>query len=90
MAFSSRRRQKLCPKLSADPKYLGAKIGFTGVLHTLGQNLMHHAHLHCIVPGGGLTSNGMWVNSRKKFSIPVKVLSRKFRGKFLQFERGEA
>ena len=62
-------------ELSADPKYLGAQVGFTGVLHRLGQNLMHHPHLHCIVPGGGLTSNGMWVNSRKKFSILVKVLS---------------
>ncbi|QSO52865.1 IS91 family transposase [Alicyclobacillus curvatus] len=72
-------------ELAADPKYLGAQIGFTGVLHTWGQNLMHHPHLHCIVPGGGLASNGKWVNSRKKFFIPVKVLSRKFRGKFLHY-----
>nr|WP_274434933.1 transposase [Alicyclobacillus sp. ALC3] len=48
---------------------------------------MHHPHLHCIVPGGGLSSNGRWVNSRKKFFIPVKVMSRKFRGKFLHYLR---
>lgn len=46
---------------------------------------MHHPHIHCIVPGGGLSSIGKWVNSRKKFFIPVKVLSRKFRGKFLYY-----
>ncbi|GAB6175107.1 hypothetical protein JCM15765_45850 [Paradesulfitobacterium aromaticivorans] len=46
---------------------------------------MHHPHIHCIVPGGGLNSCGKWVNSRKKFFIPVKVLSRKFRGKFLYY-----
>jgi hypothetical protein len=72
-------------ELSADKKYLGAQIGFTEILHTWGQNLMHHPHIHCIVPGGGLNACGKWVNSRKKFFIPVKVLSRKFRGKFLYF-----
>ena len=72
-------------ELSADKKYLGAQIGFTQILHTWGQNLMYHPHTHCIVPGGGLTSCGKWVNSRKKFFIPVKVLSRKFRGKFLYY-----
>jgi len=70
-------------ELASDKKYLGAKIGFTSVLHTWGQNLIHHPHVHCIVPGGGLSSIGKWVNSRKKFFIPVKVLSRKFRGKLL-------
>lgn len=70
-------------ELSADKKYLGAAIGFTSVLHTWGQNLMHHPHIHCIVPSGGLTKDGKWLNSRKKFFLPVKVLSRKFRGKFL-------
>ncbi|MDQ7094562.1 IS91 family transposase [Desulfosporosinus sp. PR] len=70
-------------ELASDKKYLGAKIGFTSVLHTWGQTLMHHPHIHCIVNGGGLSSLGKWVNSRKKFFIPVKVLSRKFRGKFL-------
>lgn len=72
-------------ELASDKKYLGAKVGFTSVLHTWGQNLMHHPHIHCIVPGGGLTSIGKWVNSKKKFFIPVKVLSRKFRGKFLYY-----
>lgn len=72
-------------ELAADKKYLGAQIGFTEILHTWGQNLMHHPHIHCIVPGGGLNSCGQWVNSRKKFFIPVKVLSRKFRGKFLYY-----
>jgi predicted Zn-ribbon and HTH transcriptional regulator len=72
-------------ELASDKKYLGAKIGFSSVLHTWGQNLMHHPHIHCIVPGGGLSSIGKWVNSRKKFFIPVKVLSRKFRGKFLYY-----
>lgn len=70
-------------ELASDKKYLGATLGFTSVLHTWGQNLMHHPHIHCIVPGGGLNPIGKWVNSRKKFFIPVKVLSRKFRGKFL-------
>lgn len=74
-------------ELAADEKYLGAKIGFTSILHTWGQNLMHHPHLHCIVPGGGLNSSGNWVPSRKKFFIPVKVLSRKFRAKFLFYLR---
>ncbi len=69
-------------ELAADKKYLGVKIGFSAVLHTWGQNLMHHPHIHYIVPGGGLSFIGKWVNSRKKFFIPVKVLSRKFRGKF--------
>ena len=70
-------------ELAADKKHLGADIGFTSILHTWGQNLMHHPHIHCIVPGGGLNSLGKWVYSGKKFFIPVKVLSRKFRGKFL-------
>ena len=70
-------------ELAANKKYLGAELGFTSVLHTWGQNLMHHPHIHCIVPGGGISAAGKWVASRKKFFIPVKVLSRKFRGKFL-------
>ena len=73
-------------ELSRDPKYLGAEIGIISVLHTWGQNLMDHPHVHCIVPGGGLSFDGThFVRSRKKFFIPVKVLSRKFRGKFLAF-----
>jgi ribosomal protein L32 len=73
-------------ELSRDPKYLGAQIGFISVLHTWGQNLMDHPHVHCIVPGGGLSFDGTrFIPSRKKFFIPVKVLSRKFRGKLLAF-----
>jgi hypothetical protein len=72
-------------ELASNKKYLGAKLGFTSVLHTWGQNLMHHPHIHCIVPGGGLASTGKWISSRKKFFIPVKVLSRKFKGKFLYY-----
>ena len=70
-------------ELSAAPKYLGALIGFTSILHTWGQNLMFHPHIHCIVPGGGLNDLGRWIPTRKKFFLPVKVVSAKFRGKFL-------
>lgn len=70
-------------ELAADQKYLGAEIGFLSILHTWGQNLTLHPHIHMIVPGGGLAKDGKWRPSRKKFFIPVKVLSRKFRGKFL-------
>lgn len=73
-------------ELSRDIKYLGAEIGFTSILHTWGQNLMNHPHLHCVVPGGGLSLDGKrWINCRKDFFIPVKVLSKKFRGKFLYY-----
>jgi len=74
-------------ELGLNKKYLGAKLGLTAVLHTWGQNLLYHPHIHCIVPGGGLTRDGRWVYSRKKFFIPVKVLSRKFRGKFMAYFR---
>jgi hypothetical protein len=74
-------------QLAADQKYLGAKIGFTSVLHTWGQNISFHPHIHCIVPAGGLTRVLQWRSSRKKFFIPVKVLSRKFRGKLLALLR---
>lgn len=70
--------------LSNKKKYLGAQIGITMVLHTWGQNLSFHPHVHCIVPGGGLSTDGSrFICSRKKFFLPVKVLSRVFRGKFL-------
>jgi len=74
-------------ELGLDKKYLGAKLGITAVLHTWGQNLLYHPHIHCIIPGGGLTVDGRWLNSRKKFFVPVKVLSKKFRGKFMAFFR---
>jgi hypothetical protein len=71
-------------ELAQDPKHLGATVGIIGILHTWGQNLMDHPHLHCIVTGGGLSSDGSrWVSCRKGFFLPVRVLSSLFRGKFL-------
>jgi hypothetical protein len=81
--------------IAADPKQLGAEIGFFAVLHTWGQNLIHHPHLHCVVPGGGLSPDGeRWIACRPGFFLPVRVLSRFFRRRFLEllgqaFERGE-
>ena len=64
-------------KLAADPKHLGAQLGFVAVLHTWSQQLRHHPHLHCVVPGGGLARDGQrWVSCRPRFLLPVKVLSR--------------
>ena len=72
--------------LSHDPKHLGAQIGFIGILHTWGQNLMDHPHVHCIVTGGGLSPEGIrWVSCRKNFFIHVKVLSALFKPKFLAY-----
>ena len=66
--------------IAADPKHLGAEIGFIGVLHTWGQNLQHHPHVHYLVPGGGLSLDGRrWVACRPGFFLPVRVLSRLFR-----------
>lgn len=76
-------------ELCADSKYLGATPGITIILHTWGQNLSYHPHLHCIVTGGGLTGMDTWKDSRKKFFLPVKVLSKVFRGKLLRFMNGE-
>jgi hypothetical protein len=70
--------------IAADPRRLGARIGFLAVLHTWNQKLLHHPHLHCLVPAGGISPDGTrWVRSRKRFFLPVRVLSRMFRGKFL-------
>ncbi|MBN4081529.1 IS91 family transposase [bacterium AH-315-C07] len=72
--------------LSSQEKHLGAKPGVIAVLHTWGQNLMEHPHIHMILTGGGLSLDGKrWVHSRKKFFLPVKVLSKVFRGKFMAF-----
>ena len=71
-------------RIAADPQHLGAEIGFLAVLHTWGQNLMHHPHLHCVVGGGGLSPDGKrWVSCRAGFFLPVRVLSRLFRRLFL-------
>jgi Putative transposase/Transposase zinc-binding domain len=73
-------------QLAADPKRLGAQIGFLAVLHTWGQNLHAHPHLHCVVPGGGISRDrSRWISARKRFFLPVKVLSRLFRGKFVAY-----
>jgi Putative transposase/Transposase zinc-binding domain len=71
--------------IGADPKHLGAEIGFFAVLHSWGQNLMFHPHLHCVVPGGGLSADGQrWVRCRARFFLSVRVLSRLFRRLFLE------
>lgn len=71
--------------IAADPKHLGAEIGFFSVLHTWGQNLLHHPHLHCVVPGGGLSfDKDRWISCRPNFFLPVRVLSRLFRRLFLE------
>jgi hypothetical protein len=71
-------------ELARDPKHLGADIGFLGVLHTWGQNLQVHPHVHYIVPAGGLALDGSkWIDSPRRFFLPVKALSRVFRGKLV-------
>lgn len=81
--------------IAGDPKHLGAEIGFFAILHTWGQNLLHHPHVHCVVPGGGLSPDyERWISCRPGFFLPVKVLSRLFRRLFLEglqdaFEAGK-
>jgi len=71
--------------IAGDPKHLGARIGLIGVLHTWGSALTHHPHVHCIVPGGGLSPDGQrWIACRPGFFLPVRVLSRLFRRLFLE------
>jgi hypothetical protein len=70
--------------VAVDPKHLGAQLGFLSILHTWGQTLTPHPHIHCVVPGGGLApDHARWITSRSSFLLPVKVLSRVFRGKFV-------
>jgi len=70
-------------EIAADAKHLGADIGFMSVLHTWGQNVLHHPHVHCVIPAGGLSLDQQrWIHLRYAFFLPVKVLSRVFRGKF--------
>jgi hypothetical protein len=72
-------------RIAADPKHLGARIGLTAVLHTWGSALTHHPHLHCIVPGGGISPDGKeWVSCRPGFFLHVRVLSKLFRRLFLE------
>jgi len=71
-------------EVAADPKHLGAQAGLLAVLHTWGQTLQPHPHVHCVVPGGGLSpDHSHWISSRPHFFLPVKVFSRIFRGKFI-------
>jgi hypothetical protein len=75
-------------EIAADPRRLGAQVGFLAVLHTWTQNLLHHPHIHCVVPAGGLAPDGArWIPCRRKFFLPVAVLSQLFRGKFLALLR---
>jgi len=82
-------------EIAADPKHLGAEIGFFSILHTWGQNLMHHPHVHCVIPAGGLSpDHTAWIHPRYRFFLPRGVLSEVFRGKFVAglkraFRRGE-
>ena len=71
-------------EMAANPERLGAEIGMIAILHTWGQNLLLHPHIHCVIPGGGLSlGHERWVNSSSKFFLPVKALRRLFRGKFI-------
>jgi hypothetical protein len=76
--------------IAADPQHLGAEIGFFAVLHTWGQNLQVHPHLHCVVPGGGLSPDGQrWISCRPDFFLPVRVLGHLFRRLFLESCQGK-
>jgi hypothetical protein len=71
-------------EVAANPRHLGAKIGFIAILHTWGQNLSLHPHVHCVIPGGGLSADGSrWVSCKPGFLLPVRILSKVFRGKFI-------
>ncbi|MEQ6335688.1 IS91 family transposase [Sphingobium sp. MK2] len=70
--------------IAADPRHLGGEIGFLAILHTWGQALTHHPHIHCLVPGGALVDSERWLACRPRFFLPVHVLSRLFRRLFLE------
>jgi predicted Zn-ribbon and HTH transcriptional regulator len=71
-------------EVAADPRHLGAQAGLLSILHSWGQTLQPHPHIHCVVPGGGLSpDHTRWISSPSNFFLPVKVLSRVFRGKFV-------
>jgi len=81
-------------ELTESPKYLGATIGFTSILHTWGSNMSFHPHIHMVVTAGGITPDGFWKPTRGKFFLPVRVISDLFRGKFLAgcralYDKGE-
>jgi hypothetical protein len=71
-------------EIARNPKHLGAQIGFVAILHTWGQNLLHHPHLHCLVPAGGIALDGSrWISCKKDFFLSVRVLGKRFRGRYL-------
>ena len=82
-------------RIGAEPKHLGAELGFVALLHTWGRNLLHHPHVHCVVPGGGLAADGQrWIPCKNGFFLPVRVLSRLFRRRCLEaldqaFQKGQ-
>jgi len=82
-------------EIAADPKRLGVELGFFAILHSWGQNLHFHPHLHCVVPGGGLSPRqDRWIHGRRRFLLPVRILSARFRRRFLAalekaYERGQ-
>jgi len=78
---------KALMKLAADPHYVGGQIGILAVLHTWTRTLEYHPHIHCLVPGGGVSPDGCWIPSRPDFLVPVKALSKIFRGVFVDLVR---
>jgi hypothetical protein len=71
-------------KLAADPRYVGGRLGILAVLHTWTTTLTYHPHVHCLVPGGGVSQDGRWVAARRNYLVPVKALAVVFRGMFLE------
>ncbi len=94
MACCSKRPARRLPKWPLIPGTSAHEVGVLAVLHTWGQNLLHHPHLHCVVSGGGLSPDGArWIASRSNYFLPVRVLSRVFRNKYCEllrqaYERG--
>lgn len=76
-------------ELARDKKYLGAEVGFFSILHTWGQEMTYHPHVHMVVTGGGLSKIGTWVEKGSDFFIPVKVMASKFKGKFMDYLKKE-
>jgi hypothetical protein len=73
-------------QIAHDPRHLGAQIGFLAILHTWTQTLLHHPHIHCVVPGGGLSPDrARWIGCRDNFFLPVKILSRLFAASFSRY-----
>jgi len=80
-----RARAETVLEVAANPKRLGAELGFLSVLHTWGQTLQHHPHVHCVIPAGGLAPDReRWIHVRRDFFVPVRVLRKVFRGKFTE------